>query len=349
MKKRRRILAMFLTGILTLGLTGCGLGSGPQKAPESAAAGESEAAGGGSESAETVTIRFGHSGTEDHQYQVFAAKFKELVEEQSGGRLAVEIFPNAILGNDREMIESMLMGQLEMFVGSSTTSWVPETAITDMPFLYRDYEHAYSCYDGFLFDELGSRFEENGMTLLGYVSIGWRNISNNVRPINSVEDLQGLKIRVPDMEVYAATFEAMGATTVTVSLNELYMALQQSVADGQDNPASTFWAQSFQEVQDYLTLTHHMLGTNFVLVNSSWLGGLPQEDQDLIRSAAKEAQDYQREYLSGVEDELVEQIREAGVEVNEPADLQSFIDACSQVPEELGVVPQEWLDQIRGM
>ena len=170
-----------------------------------------------------------------------------------------------------------------------------------------------------------------------------------MRPINSVEDLQGLKIRVPDMEVYAATFEAMGATTVTVSLNELYMALQQSVADGQDNPASTFWAQSFQEVQDYLTLTHHMLGTNFVLVNSSWLGGLPQEDQDLIRSAAKEAQDYQREYLSGVEDELVEQIREAGVEVNEPADLQSFIDACSQVPEELGVVPQEWLDQIRGM
>ena len=296
-----------------------------------------------------MTIRFGHSGTEDHQYNVFAERFKEVVEEESNGAIAVEIFPNAILGNDREMIEGMLMGQLEMFVGSSTTSWVPETAITDMPFLYRDYEHAYSCYDGFLFDELGARFEENGMTLLGYVSIGWRNISNNVRPINSVADMEGLKIRVPDMEVYSATFDAMGATTVTVSLNELYMSLQQGVADGQDNPASTFWAQSFYEVQDYMTLTHHMLGTNFVLMNSDWLSGLSEENQNIIREAAKEAQAYQRENLEGTEDKLIEQIREAGVEVNEPSDIQSFRDACSQVPEELNVVPAEWLDQIRGM
>ena len=158
-----------------------------------------------------------------------------------------------------------------------------------------------------------------------------------------------MKIRVPDMEVYSATFQAMGATTVTVSLNELYMALQQSVADGQDNPASTFWAQSFQEVQDYVTLTHHMLGTNFVLMNSDWLNSLSEEDQALIKAAAKQAQDYQREYLSEVEGELVENIRQAGVQVNEPDDIDSFRQACADVPETLGTVPVEWIEQIRNM
>lgn len=280
---------------------------------------------------------------------MFAAKFKEIVEKESAGRITVEIFPNAVLGNDREMIEGMLMGQQEMFVGSSTTSWVPETAVTDMPFLYRDYDHAYNCFDGFLFDELGSRFQDNGMTLLGYVAIGWRNISNNVKPIQSVNDLKGMKIRVPDMEVYSATFKAMGATTVTVSLNELYMALQQSVADGQDNPAPTFWAQSFHEVQKYVTLTHHMLGTNFVLMNSEWLNKLSSEDQELIKNAAKQAQEHQRDYLSNVEDELVENIRQAGVQVNEPEDIESFRQACADVPESLGTVPVEWIEKIRNM
>lgn len=359
MKKWNRILSLTLASAMIMCLT-AGCSSSPKtdnsagkpsvettaaETAEPAAEAETGEAGDAGE----VVIRFGHSGTEDHQYQVFAGKFKEIVEDESNGRITVKIYPNAILGNDREMIEGMLMGQQEMFVGSSTTSWVPETAVTDMPFLYRDYDHAYSCFDGFLYDELGSRFHDNGLTLLGYVAIGWRNISNNVKPINSVSDLKGMKIRVPDMEVYSATFNAMGATTVTVSLNELYLALQQSVADGQDNPASTFWAQSFQEVQKYVTLTHHMLGTNFVLMNSSWLEGLDEADQELIKHAAKEAQDYQREYLSNIEDELVEKIRQAGVEVNEPTDIESFRDACADVPASLGTVPEEWIEKIKGM
>lgn len=348
MKSVHRILSFALASVMALSLTACKSQSDPGPAASSNKPGSSSS-GAPVTPAQSVKIRFGHSGTEDHQYQVFASKFKEIVEAESEGRIAVEIFPNAVLGNDREMIEGMLMGQQEMFVGSSTTSWVPETAVTDMPFLYRDYDHAYRCYDGFLFDELGKRFEDNGMTLLGYVAIGWRNISNNVKPINSVDDLKGMKIRVPDMEVYSATFQAMGATTVTVSLNELYMALQQSVADGQDNPASTFWAQSFQEVQDYVTLTHHMLGTNFVLMNSDWLNSLSEEDQVLIKAAAKQAQDYQREYLSEVEGELVENIRQAGVQVNEPDDIDSFRQACADVPETLGTVPVEWIEQIRNM
>lgn len=348
MKAMRRVISLAIVSVMLLGLAACGGTQKPGPAASSAASG-SKSDPPAPAPADTVKIRFGHSGTEEHQYHVFATKFKEIVEQESGGRITVEIFPNAVLGNDREMIEGMLMGQQEMFVGSSTTSWVPETAVTDMPFLYRDYDHAYSCFDGFLFDELGSRFADNGMTLLGYVAIGWRNISNNVKPIQSVDDLKGMKIRVPDMEVYSATFKAMGATTVTVSLNELYMALQQSVADGQDNPASTFWAQSFQEVQKYVTLTHHMLGTNFVLMNSEWLGKLSSEDQELIKSAAKQAQEHQRDYLANVEDELVEKIRQAGVQVNEPEDIESFRQACADVPESLGTVPVEWIAKIREM
>lgn len=298
---------------------------------------------------DTVNIRFGHSGSEEHQYQVFATKFKELVEDKSDGHITVEIFPNAVLGNDREMIEGMLTGQQEMFVGSSTTSWVPETAVTDLPFLYRSYEHAYAVFTGFLFDELGSRFEDNGLSLLGYVPIGWRNISNNVKPINSASDLKGMKIRIPDMEVYQATFSALGATTVTCALSELYMGLQQGIADGQDNPASTFCAQSFYEVQKYVSLTHHMLGTNFVLCNSDWLSSLSEEDQTLIKECATEAMDYQWDYLQNVEDSLVQRIKDEGVEVNEPTDVESFREACVNVPEALGVVPEEWIETIKGM
>jgi len=348
MKTLRRYLSLAITFVMILSLV-AGCGNSAPSTSSTASSGNSASTSSSDDGAASVVIRFGHSGTAEHQYQVFAGKFKEIIEAESDGRITVEIYPNAILGNDREMIEGMLMGQQEMFVGSSTTSWVPETAVTDMPFLYRDYDHAYSCYDGFLFEELGSRFEDNGLALLGYVAIGWRNISNNVKPINAVDDLKGMKIRIPDMEVYSATFNAMGATIVTVSLNELYMALQQGIADGQDNPASTFWAQSFHEVQKHVTLTHHMLGTNFVLMNSSWLNGLVEADQALIKSAAKEAQVHQREHLSSVEGQLVDQIRKAGVAVNEPTDIESFREACANVPEALGAVPMEWIEQIKGM
>jgi len=304
------------------------------------------AQGGKEQAKDQSVIRFGHAGAEGHQYHIFATKFKEVVEKNSNGRISVQIFPNAVLGNDREMIEGMLMGQQEMFVGSSTTSWVPESAVTDMPFLYRDYTHAYKSFDGFLKQELGKRFEENGLALMGYVSIGWRNISNNVKPINTVSDLRGMKIRIPDMEVYSATFKAMGATTVTVSLNELYLALQQNVADGQDNPASTFYAQSFQEVQKYVTLTHHMLGTTFVLMNDKWLKGLSAEDQEIVRKAAREAEEYQRQALLDMEDELVENIRKAGVAVNKPTDIESFRKSVADVPKVLGTVPMDWIDAI---
>ena len=351
MKTLRRTLSLVLASMIILTLAaGCGSSATPAPSSSPAASAPSaEASSVEAKESEPIVIRFGHSGTEDHQYHVYATKFKETVEEESGGRITVEIYPNAILGSDREMIEGMLLGQQEMFVGSSTTSWVPETAVTDMPFLYRGYDHAYKCFDGFLYDELGSRFKDNGLALIGYVSIGWRNISNNIKPINSVDDLKGMKIRIPDMEVYSATFNAMGATTVTVSLNELYMALQQSVADGQDNPASTFWAQSFQEVQKYVTLTHHMLGTNFVLMNDKWLSGLEDADQALIREASQVAQAHQREYLSSVEEDLVEKIKAAGVEVNEPSDIDSFRAACANVPENLGTVPAEWIEKIKEM
>lgn len=341
----KKVLALIMVLSMVLALCACGQTAASPTAPPAAA---SEAAP-EAPAAEPVTIRFGHSGTEEHQYHVFASKFKELIEEKSEGRINVEIYTNAVLGNDREMIEGMLNGQQEMFVGSSTTSWVPETAVTDMPFLYRDYDHAYACLNGFLFDELGSRFEDSGLELLGYVPIGWRNISNNVKPINSAADLQGMKIRIPDMEVYSVTFTALGATTVTCALSELYMGLQQGIADGQDNPASTFCAQSFQEVQKYVSLTHHMLGTNFVLCNLDWLSSLSADDQALIKECSKEAMDYQWDFLRNAEDGLVQKIKDAGVEVNEPTDIESFRTACAEVPEKLGTVPMEWIEQIRGM
>ena len=167
MKSMHRILSFALASVMALSLTACKSQSDPGPAASSNKPGSSSS-GAPVTPAQSVKIRFGHSGTEDHQYQVFASKFKEIVEAESEGRIAVEIFPSAVLGNDREMIEGMLMGQQEMFVGSSTTSWVPETAVTDMPFLYRDYDHAYRCYDGFLFDELGKRFEDDAHGVCGY-------------------------------------------------------------------------------------------------------------------------------------------------------------------------------------
>ena len=141
----------------------------------------------------------------------------------------------------------------------------------------------------------------------------------------------------------------MGATTVTVSLNELYLALQQNVADGQDNPASTFWAQSFQEVQKYVTLTRHMLGTTFVLMNDKWLEGLSASDQEMIRSAAREAELHQRQMLINMEDDLVESIRKAGVAVNAPTDIESFRRAVVRIKKILGTLPMEWLEKINSL
>ncbi len=302
-----------------------------------------------SHAGEKVVVRLGNSGTELHQYQVFTNKFKELVETASNGRIEIKVFPNAVLGNDREMIEGMILGQQEMFVGGSVWPWVPEAGVTDMPFLYRDSDHAYKAYDGFLLQVLGDMFREHGLNLMGYVPIGWRNISNNIRPINSADDVKGMKLRVPDSDVYIATFDALGANTVTVALSELYMALQQGVADGQDNPLSTFYAQSFQEVQKFLTRTRHIHGTAFIISNDAWFNGLPQEDRDILEKAAREAQTYQRGVLAAMEEDLLKKVIEAGVQVNEPTDIESFRSAMQDVPGKLGIVPLEWIDKIKAM
>lgn len=333
---------VLLFACLMIFVAGCGSNDSNGEQGE----GEQEQQGSG----DAIKIRFGHAGTEDHQYHVFATKFKETVEENSGGEIEVEIFPNGTLGGDREMIESMLLGQQEMFVGGSVWSWVPEASVTDMPYLYRDAEHAHEALDGILYDELSALFENQGLDLMGYVQLGWRNISNNVRPINSADDVAGLSVRVPEADTYIATFDALNANIVNVDLLELYMALQQGVADGQDNPLSTFLAQSFEEVQDYLTLTRHIYATVFVLSNNDWINSLSEENQTIIRDAVAVAQEHQREVVAESEEEMLDEVIESGVEVNEPSDLESFYEATENVPEALeNIVPMEWIEQIRDL
>ena len=185
-------------------------------------------------------IRFAHPAPAAHGWHIWAEQFKKVVEQESGGKLTVQIFPNAQMGNERDTAQAVRQGSLEMgAIGVGLMNWVPEMSITDAPFLWKSRQQCWNAINGAFGDDLRKRSLDKGFVLSGWTDLGFRSITNNKLPINSAKDMQGLKMRVPNSKAYIQMIQAMGATTVAVDLSELYLALRQGVADGQDTPPSS--------------------------------------------------------------------------------------------------------------
>ncbi|WP_213953678.1 TRAP transporter substrate-binding protein [Variovorax sp. dw_954] len=282
--------------------------------------------------ATTKRIRFAHTAPLMHGWHLWAEQFKKGIEARTGGKIQVQIFPNAQMGNERDTGQAVRSGALEMgAIGVGLSNWVPELAITDAPFLWKSRAQAYGAFGGAFGAELARRCMDKGFVLTGWTDLGFRCITNNKRAVTSAKDLQDLKMRVPVSKAYIAMMQAMGASTVAVDLSELYLALRQGVADGQDTPPSVVKSNKYYEVQKFVTKTDHVLTTGYTIANPKFFASLNPDEKAAFLAAATEADNYLRDYTQKDELEAYAFLKAQGMQVTLDPDAESFRKACAPV------------------
>ena len=292
------------------------------------------------DSGEAVTeqkvLQLGHvnPGKEEDTYMQFANKFKDRIEELSGNTITVEIFSDSQLGTDREVIEGMQMGTVDMSISVNSTlgGFVPEMQVFDLPYLFAEREYAYQTFDN---EELMSYFEDKlydaGLKLLSVGDCGYRSVINNTKPIYTVDDLKGLKIRLPESAVLPATFSALGASPTTMAYAEVVPAVQQGTIDGLELPVPAAYSSGYQDICKYFSFTNHEFVPNPMLMSVSVWETFSEEEQGWLEQAAQEAAEYERDYIQSIEAEEQAAMEEAGMEFNEVDDINEFIEVARTV------------------
>ena len=300
---RQKIVAAGLAATMALSMAACGRNAG-----NGTNAGE-----------DTITINIGHVEAEDRStHQALVESFKKTVEEKSNGTISVQIYPNSVLGGDAELTESVAMGTLEAALPSTSVlvSYSDDFGIMDMPYLFSSPENAFAAMDGDLGKYFNEKLEEVGIHSLGYSYNGLRSMTNSSHPIETPDDLKGLKMRVMENEVFIDFFETLGASATPMSFNELFTGLQQHTVDGEENPPSLIYASKFQEVQEYLSLTEHVNNFLGFIMNQDFYNSLTQEQREIIDEAAGEFVKAQRQMELEDTDHYIELLEEEGMQVN---------------------------------
>ncbi|WP_029165616.1 DctP family TRAP transporter solute-binding subunit [Aminiphilus circumscriptus] len=278
-------------------------------------------------------FKLGHIADPENPYAQGAQKFADLVKEKTGGKVEIQVFPSSQLGNQRDLIEGTQFGTIDFTLTSTAVlgNFLPEVAVFDLPFIFRDVQHAYKALDT-VGMEIGAKLEGKGMKVLVYMENGVRHMTNNKHPIRVPEDMKGLKIRVMEQPIYIEMMKALGANPTPMAFGELFTALQQGVVDGQENPAAHIYTARFFEVQKYISLTGHTYSAEPVLVSLKAWNKLSQELQEKVLEAAVEARDWQRNLCRELEDGYWQKIRESGKsEINDDVDKKAFAEATRGV------------------
>ncbi|HLW04311.1 MAG TPA: TRAP transporter substrate-binding protein [Azoarcus sp.] len=283
-----------------------------------------------------VDIRLGHVGGPGSLFEQSANEFARLANERLGDRGRVIVFGSSQQGSDAEMMQKLRLGTLELALPSTVmTSTVDAFGMFEMPYLVKNRDHMKKIEEEILWPSLAPKVEERGYKILAVWENGFRHITNNKQPIVKPEDLKGLKLRVPQGVWRVKMFQTYGANPSPMALSEVFVALQTGVMDGQENPFTQIYSSKFQEVQKYISLTGHVYTPAYLTAGKRRLESLPQEVQDILMQTAKDVQPFVYETAARLDNELLEKIADAGVEVNE-ADKEAFIAASGPVYDEFG-------------
>lgn len=264
-------------------------------------------------------LRLSHNAAPGNPKAEASLKFAELVAEKTEGRVRVEVGGNAQYGDDAESLTNMRLGSLAFSANSqgTTSAVVPQFATLGLPFLFRDLPHAYRVVDGPVGDKLNELAQEKGLVLLALWDNGIRHVSNNTRPITKPEDLPGIKLRTPPDPITLDIFNSLGANPAPLAFSELYIALQQGVFDGQENPLMNIYSSKLYEVQKYISLTGHKYETTPLLASKMLWNQLSSDDQKAVQAAAAEAGKLNREMSLAADADLRAKLIDAGVLINE--------------------------------
>lgn len=272
------------------------------------------------------SLVIGHALSPASHYGVGAQAFLDTLAELSGGTFTGEQAPAGQLGGERDMIEGLQIGSLDLVVTSTGPlgNFAPEVLVLDLPFLFRDYDHARTVLDGEVGQELLDAVGQNDLVGLAWSENGFRHVTNSQRAIHTPEDLAGLKLRTMENRVHMAAFEGMGAAPTPMAFPELFGALQQGVVDGQENPITVITAARFWEVQGHVTLTGHVYSPAIVLASPILFDSLTEEQQGWFREAARAAAAATRAEVDRLEREGVALLIQNGMEVVTDIDRAPF-------------------------
>ena len=297
-----------------------------------------------------VTIKLAHGGSTEHQYHIGAEAFKRLVEERSNKEIVVNIFPQGQLGSERDAIEGVRMGTVQMAAVAAAgplPSFVPEMGVLGVPYILQTRKQAYAVLDGAFGDELNMLISQKRMINLAFWEVGFRHFTTANKAVKTPADLKALKIRVQESKVWMEFIKTLGGVPTPISFGELYSAMQQGVVDGQENPIATIYSMRYYEVQKNLTLDGHTYEACAALMNPKFFNGLSDKHKEIVKKAALDARDEQRAKLEQLEAERMDIIRKAGVTVEENPDLAAFAEATKDFYKTMDTVPADLVQKFK--
>lgn len=297
-----------------------------------------------------IVLRIGMTTEIGGHYHSGAVYFKEHVEKYTNGKVRVDIFPSSQLGNERDLVEGVGMGFIEMCVVSTgpLPNFSPDFMIFDLPYIFKDRDEAFKTMDGEVGAEILKSLEPKGIKALGFWENGFRHISNNKKSITHPEDVKGMKIRTMENPIHQASFKTLGATPTPMAWSEVFVALQQGVIDGQENPLVIMYTTKLYEIQKYISLTGHFYSPAVCMISKQIFDSFPIEIQEAIIKAEKEARDYERQFSAKLDEQLVESLKKEGVTIIE-VDKEEWKNACTPVYDQFkSQINPKYLEAILG-
>lgn len=289
---------------------------------------------GGPALADELELTFGHVGAPGSLFEISVNEFAKRANEKLAGKAKVTAFGSSQLGKDQELLQKLKLGTVTFALPSTVMSSVADQfGLFEMPYLVKSREHMARIEDEIFWNQLAPAADAKGYKILAVWENGFRHITNNLRPINVPADLDGIKLRTPKGAWRVKMFQAYGANPTPLAFSEVFTALKTGVMDGQENPFAQIYSAKFQEVQKYLSLTGHVYTPAYVVVGKDHWETLPEDVRQILEETAKETQAYVYEQAAALETDLLQKLKDGGIEVNE-ADKDAFIAASKPIYDE---------------
>ena len=280
-----------------------------------------------------ITLRSSDTHPEGYPTVAAVEAMGDMLEERSDGRICVEVFHSAQLGEEKDTIEQTQLGVIDLNRVSlgPFNNIIEETKVFSLPYIFRSVEHMHNVVDGEIGDEILGEFSNHDLVGLAYYDGGSRSFYNSQKPITSIEDIEGLKFRVMQSDVFVDMVDALGGNATPLPYGEVYSSIQTGVIDGAENNWPSFESSGHYEVAGYYTLDQHLIVPEVLVMSKMKFDSLSEEDQALIRQAAKDSMPIMREQWAAREKASEEKVRAAGVEIVENIDKTPFIEAMDVV------------------
>ncbi|HUG58613.1 MAG TPA: TRAP transporter substrate-binding protein [Candidimonas sp.] len=296
-----------------------------------------------------TTLKMAYALSTNSHYGAGADAFSKSIVDSTKGQFKVQQFANSALGGEREVIEGLQLGTIDVAIVSTgaTLNFVPKTGVFDIPFLFRDLAQARKVLDGDIGQQMLAEFPKRGLVALAWGEQGFRQLTNNIRPVAKPEDAKGLKIRTTENPIHIAAFRQMGVLATPMAWPEVATALQQGTIDGQENPMSVIVSAKLPQLQKYLSLTAHVYGPALVLMSPNVYDGLSDADKAKFKAAGHDAAVAMRGYVDAVEKSGLEEVKKQGMQVN-TVDHAAFVAAVEPVyPQYYKQFGKELVESIR--